>query len=195
MTGKKLSLEKRHHLSKTLKDRGIAPSPEAREKARQINLAKPKLPKIIKCLTEDCEALLTTARLCKACYDKKRLTDPSIKAKRKQNTADKISKDPDFYRRQNIKKYGITLDQYNEVVVNQYGQCDICEDVPYGEGKGGILYIDHCHSTGFLRGLLCQKCNTAIGALREDIEIMESAIAYLAKHGIEEPPIGEEGAF
>ena len=43
-------------------------------------------------------------------------------------------------------------------------------------------HIDHCHSTGKVRGILCSKCNTAIGLLKEDTGIMFNAISYILKH-------------
>lgn len=45
------------------------------------------------------------------------------------------------------------------------------------------LYIDHCHTNGHVRGLLCQKCNSALGLLQDDINILTNAINYLKKNG------------
>lgn len=56
------------------------------------------------------------------------------------------------------KKYGITEDQFNELVLSQEGRCAICGKVPKGR-----LHIDHCHDTGRIRGLLCTGCNTRLG--------------------------------
>lgn len=43
------------------------------------------------------------------------------------------------------------------------------------------LHVDHCHQTGKIRGLLCQKCNMALGLLNDSVEILETAIRYLKK--------------
>lgn len=73
-------------------------------------------------------------------------------------------------------QYGMTLDIYMEILVFQKGVCAICEEVPW---PGKKLGIDHCHKTGKNRGLLCNKCNSAIGLLREVIKFFERAIEYL----------------
>jgi hypothetical protein len=75
------------------------------------------------------------------------------------------------------RKYGITAAEYDELEKKQEGRCLIClEDRP--------LHVDHCHTTGVVRGLLCQACNTAIGKLGEDTERLNRAIDYLAIHAI-----------
>lgn len=73
------------------------------------------------------------------------------------------------------KKYGITVEQYDEMVAAQDGRCAICGDAPEQ------LYVDHCHSTGVVRGLLCHGCNSGIGFLRDHPEILTAAIGYLSR--------------
>ncbi len=76
-------------------------------------------------------------------------------------------------------KYGITLDDYNEMFIKQDGKCAIC-----GNHQSEIkttLVVDHCHSTGKIRGLLCGNCNRGIGMLNHDIENLRCAILYLNK--------------
>jgi hypothetical protein len=69
-------------------------------------------------------------------------------------------------------KYGLTIDQYHALQERQDFLCAIChEDKP--------LHIDHCHSTGRVRGLLCKGCNSGIGMLRESPEIMARAANYV----------------
>jgi hypothetical protein len=75
-------------------------------------------------------------------------------------------------------EYGISLDQYNEMMRKQDGRCAIC-GVPNFIRK---LVIDHCHDTGKVRGLLCDRCNTGIGKLRDNIDILQSAIKYLTEN-------------
>jgi len=58
---------------------------------------------------------------------------------------------------------------------SQSGKCAICGDAQE------MLVVDHDHTTGTVRGLLCHKCNQGIGLLRESKEIMQNAIAYLAR--------------
>jgi len=69
--------------------------------------------------------------------------------------------------------YGLSLDEYNHMLINQDSSCAICSrhDIQ--------LYVDHCHSSGKVRGLLCQHCNSGIGFLKDDPEIIRAALQYL----------------
>ena len=67
------------------------------------------------------------------------------------------------------------------MVLDQGNRCKLCL-VHHDETHGG-LYVDHNHRTGKVRGLLCAKCNWAIGLLGEDTELAERAIGYLLKNG------------
>lgn len=60
-----------------------------------------------------------------------------------------------------VKKYGITTHDYNRLFDEQGGKCAICERHQTGIVKR--LFIDHDHTTGKVRGLLCNRCNTAVG--------------------------------
>lgn len=84
----------------------------------------------------------------------------------------------DFAR--NLKrKFGLTVDQYNEMLKAQGNKCAICPAERSLSGKA--LAVDHNHDTLEIRGLLCNECNTAIGLLKENIWIIWSAIKYLLK--------------
>lgn len=74
-------------------------------------------------------------------------------------------------------KYGITLDEYNDILESQDYSCAICNTNHKEFSR--MLAVDHCHTTGNIRGLLCSKCNTAIGLLNDDTDIMSNAILYL----------------
>lgn len=78
-------------------------------------------------------------------------------------------------------KLGIRLsyEEYIGLLNKQNNLCAICE-LPEKNGKN--LAIDHCHKTGKLRELLCRNCNTALGFLNDNIEILKKAIKYLKKH-------------
>jgi hypothetical protein len=76
------------------------------------------------------------------------------------------------------KHYGITLEDYNEMFSAQDGKCAICSGGPNGEKR---LCVDHCHSTGKVRGLLCDKCNVGLGRFNDDLALLEKAIEYLKK--------------
>lgn len=70
-------------------------------------------------------------------------------------------------------RYGIEKNQYLELMKNT--NCKIC-DKKLPEGK---KYIDHCHISGIIRGVLCNHCNTGIGMLQDSVDILQKAIAYL----------------
>ena len=70
-------------------------------------------------------------------------------------------------------KYGITQEEYEQLYIAANGACEICHK------ELDVLYIDHNHDTGKVRGLLCRGCNTGIGMLQEDISTLLKAIKYL----------------
>lgn len=76
------------------------------------------------------------------------------------------------------RKYGITPEQWDAMFAAQSGVCAICK-VPDRTGKHGKLVVDHCHSTGRVRGLLCTPCNISIGILGETPEQWEVVHRYL----------------
>lgn len=73
-------------------------------------------------------------------------------------------------------KYGITLEQREALLRAQDGVCAICEQV---ELIGIGLAVDHDHVTGKIRGLLCMRCNTALGRFRDDPKLLRRAAEYL----------------
>lgn len=75
--------------------------------------------------------------------------------------------------------YGVTVEQYNAMLVAQGGVCAICRESE--REKNGVLSVDHCHVTGRFRGLLCHKCNQAIGCFRDRAENCIAAAEYLRR--------------
>lgn len=73
--------------------------------------------------------------------------------------------------------YGISLQEYNDQLAHQDGRCCICK-------KQEKLVVDHCHSTGKVRGLLCLKCNLGIGYLLDNVSNLEAAIDYIKSEGM-----------
>ena len=72
---------------------------------------------------------------------------------------------------------GITKEKYLQMVTEQQGVCKICGGPPtYGRH---YLSVDHSHTSGKIRGLLCQNCNLGLGHFKEDPEIFVKAIDYL----------------
>ena len=75
-------------------------------------------------------------------------------------------------------KYNLSKKDLENMIVNQNSSCKICQ-TPFIDNK---FTIDHCHTTNKVRGLLCLNCNSGMGLLKDDIEIMQSAIKYLNKY-------------
>jgi hypothetical protein len=89
-----------------------------------------------------------------------------------------------FLRRFLHRTYGITIEQYNEILVKQEGLCAIC-DSTFNRINGKTkklepLSVDHCHATGRIRGLLCFKCNIGLGYFQDNPILLIKAIEYLA---------------
>ena len=75
------------------------------------------------------------------------------------------------------RNYGITLAEYDEMSEACEYRCQICRDT---EPTGRRLAVDHCHSTGRIRGLLCMNCNQALGKFKDNVAHLENAIRYLS---------------
>ncbi len=70
--------------------------------------------------------------------------------------------------------YGITIEQFESMVELQCGKCASCEERP-------AEFVDHCHATGEVRGILCPGCNTGIGMFAEKEAYFLKAVEYLKK--------------
>ncbi len=79
--------------------------------------------------------------------------------------------------------YGIALGTYDRMLAMQNGKCAIC-DATEGGGRGAF-HVDHDHSSGKVRGLLCEACNLGLGKFKDRAELLLSAIKYLAERGAE----------
>lgn len=88
-------------------------------------------------------------------------------------------------RRRRFSKYGITVDTFVKLADSQNNCCAVC-NTPVGDIFEDLC-IDHNHSTGKVRGLLCLKCNSALGMLKDSAEYASSAAAYLESHASDEP--------
>ena len=76
------------------------------------------------------------------------------------------------------RDYGITVAEYDTMLKSQNGVCLICGGEP-GTKRSKRLHVDHCHETGRVRGLLCQKCNHMIGLSGDDPDVLRIAALYL----------------
>lgn len=80
------------------------------------------------------------------------------------------------------RKWGMTPEEYENVLVSQGGVCAICGNGSIRDGHH-TFHIDHDHETGRIRGLLCYSCNCAIGHFHDDQSLMKLAIEYLSDRG------------
>lgn len=86
-------------------------------------------------------------------------------------------RDPEAVRRANLKhKYGLSLEQYEKMSKAQNHLCGICGT------DDSALQVDHCHTSGKVRGLLCMSCNVLIGQGKDDVNRLYKAIDYLNRY-------------
>lgn len=94
-----------------------------------------------------------------------------------RRVADRIA-NPDKYADKELRKtHGISLEQFRAVSESQGNVCKICGGTP----KTKRLHVDHCHTTNKIRGLLCERCNMALGLFDDDVERIHRAAEYVAK--------------
>ena len=80
-----------------------------------------------------------------------------------------------------LARYGLTPETYQDLSESQGHVCAICGS-PYGlESQKHPLYVDHCHKTGKVRGLLCSHCNAGLGHFRDNPELLMEAARYLTR--------------
>lgn len=104
---------------------------------------------------------------CKACILAERKEDYRLNP-RKRVMAD---------RKQHLKRYGLTIESYNQLFANQRGCCLGCDRHQSEFNRN--LVVDHNHETGQVRGLLCVTCNLILGYAQDDIAILQNLIKYL----------------
>lgn len=93
-----------------------------------------------------------------------------IRAKRRAEYAANREK---YRLRHLLKEYGLSIEQYNEILHRQGGVCAICKKTPEK------FHVDHDHQTGQVRGLLCSPCNVVLGLMKDLPERLRAAAAYL----------------
>ena len=97
-------------------------------------------------------------------------------------TRDKVKHRKVSYKSQLLKRYNIGVEVFNEMFRLQDGKCLICasdlENI-FLDKSGSPVAVDHNHTTGQIRGLLCKNCNSGIGYLKDSRSLLEKAIRYL----------------
>ena len=85
----------------------------------------------------------------------------------------------DVIKKSKLKKFGLTIEKYTELLRDQNGICALCF-LPFSETEYPLKScIDHCHTTGKVRGILHMRCNNMLGNAYDKISTLEGAIAYL----------------
>jgi hypothetical protein len=109
---------------------------------------------------------------------RRRQTDPEHRDRlRARERKASRARTPMTRRKHHLRRvYGLSLEEYDAMLDRQGGVCAICKKKP-DEGKP--LFIDHCHVTGMVRGLLCHKCNMVLAFGNDNPDILHAAIAYL----------------
>jgi hypothetical protein len=75
-----------------------------------------------------------------------------------------------------LRKFGLTTEEFSAMIEQQNNKCKICEcDMSSPQ-------VDHNHTTGKVRALLCRSCNTSLGLLKEDSKILYNMISYINDH-------------
>ena len=128
----------------------------------------------IECSTDGCSSPVSAKGLCKTCYNAVVWRSGRHRLTEEQKRASHLK-----YR------YGISSEDYDAMVERQGGCCAICKQPPTVEntraGREPKLYVDHCHGTDSVRGLLCNHCNLAIGYAGTE-DVLRGAIEYLRLH-------------
>lgn len=111
---------------------------------------------------------------CNKWRENNREQDLASKAKYRAENKEKIA---EGYRRHILKKnFGITKEEYDQMLAHQNGVCAICLEVC---ATGRDLAVDHDHETGKVRGLLCRDCNVSLGLMKDDPNRLRKAAEYL----------------
>ena len=136
---------------------------------------------------------------CKTEYSRKwRAKNPEKNKELNQQYLERLRKEkPNYYKDRYSPAYakdkqlkylfGITLNDYNEMLKNQEFKCKVCGKeenvIHHRTGKSKDLSVDHCHETGKVRGLLCQRCNLALGMVKDDTNLLGLLTNYLNYKG------------
>ena len=108
--------------------------------------------------------------------------DADNREHRKEYNKEYKTKNPEYFKRKHLSySYGISLEEYDRMLHNQNCRCAVCGKHAE-ETQRKRLFVDHSHATGKIRALLCQQCNTAIGMVNEDTDVLFALVAYLNEH-------------
>ena len=135
-------------------------------------------------------ALKSSCKACNKIYQERYLLNPdkaklramSDKIRNRKIRIENPERASKRNRKNNLKHYhDISLGDYAALFHAQNGVCAICKkpESTALRGKTKNLSVDHCHVSGKIRGLLCNRCNRAIGLLGDDVDLIANALSYL----------------
>lgn len=117
---------------------------------------------------------------CKDCGTVKPISDfPSGAGRRCKPCKAAKFYSPDKRLERSAASYGITIEQWRDMMARQEGRCSICGD-PFADRRD--THIDHDHASGKVRALLCGLCNVGLGAFSDSPERLRLAAAYVERH-------------
>lgn len=166
------------HYSRMMRGTSLDTSPQPR------NLYGPT------CSVQDCERPHHSKGLCNRHHNAWRYaSDPDFRARKLESERRRIARmgpvsRRESQRRQQLLRYGLTPEQYDEMLAAQDGVCAICKTP-----TPSALHVDHNHACcpgprscgSCIRGLLCANCNKALGLLRDIPEVFRTAATYLER--------------
>jgi hypothetical protein len=114
---------------------------------------------------------VSRCKTCAAEYNKQWQAKNPERVKEIWKQAEKKSRN---LHRRKATRYGLTVPELDLLFEKSSGKCMICER------QAENLFVDHCHATGKVRGILCLHCNTALGNFNDNIDILKKAMEYLA---------------
>lgn len=101
--------------------------------------------------------------------------------KRRSQSAVWRAANPEYRRKIGLKRHGLTPDQYDAMLAAQNGSCAICGATSPRSKNSKRMFVDHCHVTGRIRGLLCSPCNTMLGLATDSPTRLRAAAEYLER--------------
>jgi len=131
----------------------------------------------------------TCSRACYRQLDYVKAADSARKkvaeVKERKNAQRRIANNPnrkEVNRKNALARYGLTIEDYEQMFLEQGGVCRICNKPPADQGWHTVirLHVDHDHDTGQVRSLLCNNCNRALGYFQDDPTVLANALAYLS---------------
>ncbi len=120
-------------------------------------------------------------RRCLNCKEQERGPDGFCAACSKVKTEKRALRQQQKTRKKIVRRYGLSLDEYDAMLTCQQGRCAICHAQP----SDIHLAVDHDHSSGRVRGLLCSDCNLGIGLFRDQASLLVAAAEYLTRQSLD----------